>query len=182
MLIKKVTAQLRGDVPSLRNFATLSPIPRLLPDFLDLLLTDGGMERFYTGDEAARLLELAGKGDLFGVEDLSAAVSDLLGRQDWHLDAEASAALRPGLLRAAKRYLTEDQRKGRLACPVAHFHAGNGALLGRINWLGDTSPKGMAQSAGIMVNYIYDLDSVEQYQNEYSQTGKLPVGPEVAGL
>jgi len=182
MLIKKVTAQLRGDVPSLRNFATLSPIPRLLPDFLAPLLADGGMERFYTGDEAARLLELAGTGDLFAVEDLSAAVSGLLGRQDWFKDPDASAALRPGLLRAAKRYLTEHLRKGRLACPVAHFHAGNGALLGRINWLGDTSPKGMDQSAGIMVNYIYDLERVEQYQNEYSQTSKLPVGPEVAGL
>ena len=182
MLIKKVTAQLRGDVPGLSHFATLSPIPRLLPDFLAPLLSDGGMERFYTGDEAARLLKLAGTGDLFGVEDLSSAVSELLGRADWMLDDEASEAIRPGLLRAAKSYLAGEQSKGRLACPVAHFHAGNGALLGRINWLGDTSPKGMAQSAGIMVNYIYELDHVEQNQNAYSQTGVLPLGPEVVGI
>ena len=182
MLIKKVTAQLRGDVPGLRHFATLSPIPRLLPDYLTQLLADGGMERFYTGDEAARLLELAGSGDLFGVKNLSAAVSGLLARADWHQDREVSAALRPGLLRAAKRYLKGAQSKGRLACPVAHFHAGNGALLGRINWLGDTSSKGLAQSAGIMVNYIYELDHVERYQNDYSLTGELPLGPEVAGL
>ena len=182
MLIKKVTAQLRGDVPGLRSFATLSPIPRLLPDYLAPLLADGGMERFYTGDEAERLVELAGSGDLFGTKNLSAAVSGLLSRGDWHQDREVSAALRPGLLRAAKRYLTDTQSKGRLACPVAHFHAGNGALLGRINWLGDVSPKGLAQSAGVMVNYVYELDRVERCQNDYSLTGELPLGPEVAGL
>ena len=182
MLIKKVTAQLRGDVPGLSNFATLSPIPRLRSNFLTPLLRNGGMERFYTGDEATRLLEVVGADNLFGAQDLSTAVSELLGRPEWFRDNKVSEALRPGLLRAAKRYLTEEQSKGRLACPVANFHAGNGALLGRINWQGDTSPKGMDQSAGIMVNYVYELDHVEQCQNEYSQTGRLPMGPEVVGL
>ena len=182
MLIKMVTAQLRGDVPGLSHFATLSPIPRLLDDFLEPLLSGGGMERFYTGDEASRLLEIASRGGLLDVSDLSATVSGLLARSTWHQDPEVAEALRPGLLRAAKRYLSGVQSKGRLACPVAHFHAGNGALLGRINWLGDTSPKGLAQSAGIMVNYVYELDRVEQYQNNYSCTGVLPLGPEVLGL
>jgi malonyl-CoA decarboxylase len=50
---------------------------------------------------------------------------------------------------------------------VAKFHLGNGAKLHQINWAGDLSRKGLRQSAGIMVNYLYDLASVEENHERF---------------
>jgi malonyl-CoA decarboxylase len=50
---------------------------------------------------------------------------------------------------------------------VARFHLGNGARLERINWAADTSSKGLVQSFGLMVNYVYDLGDVERNHEEY---------------
>jgi malonyl-CoA decarboxylase len=50
---------------------------------------------------------------------------------------------------------------------VAKFHLGNGAKLHRINWAGDLSKKGLKQSAGLMVNYLYDLDKVEDNHERF---------------
>ena len=58
---------------------------------------------------------------------------------------------------AAYYFLKARTAKGRLIDFVARFHLGNGARLERINWLGDLSPKGLREFAGIMVNYLYRL-------------------------
>ena len=63
---------------------------------------------------------------------------------------------------AAHYLLKARTAKGRLIDSVARFHLGNGARLERINWLGDTSPKGLRESAGIMVNYLYRLEDIEK--------------------
>jgi malonyl-CoA decarboxylase len=52
--------------------------------------------------------------------------------------------------------------------PVARFQLGNGAWPERINWLGDPSPKGLAQSFGVMVSYRYDLDDIEKNHEAYA--------------
>ena len=52
---------------------------------------------------------------------------------------------------------------------VARFHLGNGARLERLDWLGDTSERALAQSYGLMVNYLYDLDYIEQNHEAYAQ-------------
>jgi malonyl-CoA decarboxylase len=52
---------------------------------------------------------------------------------------------------------------------VARFHLGNGARLERLNWLGDVSERGIAQSNGLMVNYLYDLDHIEQNHESYAE-------------
>ena len=53
--------------------------------------------------------------------------------------------------------------------PVARFHLGNGAILERINFLSDTSEKGLEQSLGFMVNYLYNLEEVEMNHEKYSE-------------
>jgi malonyl-CoA decarboxylase len=53
---------------------------------------------------------------------------------------------------------------------VARFHLGNGARLERINWLGDTSDRGISQSYGLMVNYLYDLEDIEKNHEAYAET------------
>lgn len=80
----------------------------------------------------------------------------LLADATWWHDAHASAALQAPMLQLCAEYLTGAGRD-----PVAKFHLGNGARLERINWLGNPAPRGMAESWGIMVNYLYDLTTIE---------------------
>jgi malonyl-CoA decarboxylase len=175
LLIKQVAGRLRAEFPGLTTFATLSPVPRLRADFLDpLLQQNGGLEPYFTADEARRLLTSTGAATL---ED---AVGKALTGPRWF--DHAADALRAGLLRVARDYLTGPQEHARAACRVAHFHASNGAMLARINWLADLSDKGLAQSAGIMVNYLYDMQKFAQHQSEYARAGQLPVGGEVLEL
>ena len=57
--------------------------------------------------------------------------------------------------------------------PVARFHIGNGAILERINFLSDTSEKGLEQSLGFMVNYLYNLEEVEMNHEKYVVDKKI---------
>ena len=57
--------------------------------------------------------------------------------------------------------------------PVARFHLGNGAILENINFLADISEKGLNQSLGLMVNYLYDLEEVEKNHEKYVLDKKI---------
>jgi malonyl-CoA decarboxylase len=65
---------------------------------------------------------------------------------------------------------------------VARFHLGNGARLERINWLGDRSRKGLRESAGIMVNYLYDLDEIEENHEAYANQREIVASAAVRKL
>jgi len=84
---------------------------------------------------------------------------------------------------AAIRYFTESTRKdGMPNDPVARFHIGNGAQLEQMNFDGDLSTKGIAQSAGLMVNYRYDLDVVEKNHEEFIATKIIPTSAAIKAL
>ncbi len=87
---------------------------------------------------------------------LEEAEKTALAQPNWWQDAQISAALQAPLLRLCAKYLTGGGRD-----PVAKFHLGNGARLERINWLGNAADRGLAESYGMMVNYLYDLTSIE---------------------
>jgi len=84
----------------------------------------------------------------------------------WHPD-QASEKEKNALLCLASIYLGlgSAAREGN---PVAKFHLGNGAKLHQINWAGDLSRKGLRQSAGLMVNYLYDLGNVEENHERFA--------------
>ena len=65
---------------------------------------------------------------------------------------------------------------------MAHFHLSNGARVERLNWLGDVSPKGLRQSAGIMVNYLYRLGDIEANHEAYRGEGRVVAASAVRGL
>jgi malonyl-CoA decarboxylase len=66
--------------------------------------------------------------------------------------------------------------------PVARFHLGNGARLHRIHGGADLSVKGREQSAGIMVNYLYDLPKIEEYHEAYFDKGTISASRAVSRL
>ena len=74
---------------------------------------------------------------------------------------------------AAHYFLKARTPKGRLIDSVARFHLGNGARLERIDWMGDLSPKGLRESAGIMVNYLYRLEDIEKNHEAYANQGEV---------
>ncbi len=77
----------------------------------------------------------------------------------------------------------EEKKQGREPLdPVARFHLGNGAMLERINWMGDTSEQGMARSAGLMVNYTYWLAEVERNHERYFREHMVITSPQVEKL
>ncbi|HTQ33924.1 MAG TPA: malonyl-CoA decarboxylase [Stellaceae bacterium] len=172
-LIKRVVELLAAELPRLKTFSTLSPIPGFRAwlnkerERLDLLLPG----------EAKALAAVVGNGTT--EPDLLAA----LDRPGWHTDAALSAALRDPLLRLCAQYLVvEKGRPGRAADPVAHFHLTNGARVERLNWLGDTSEKGLQQAAGLMVNYLYRLDHIEANHEAYRGEGRVAASSAVRRL
>jgi len=147
-LIKQVAEQLANELPGLKNFVTLSPIP----GFLKWLK---GPPNSISEDE---------------INNARASIVD----DDWHIDPEKSKKAQELLLPLAAYYLLKAKRSDKLPVdPVTRFHIGNGASLDRINWLGDISPRGLGQSAGIMVNYLYDLNKIEKNHEAYVDKGSI---------
>ncbi|THD73720.1 MAG: MCD, Malonyl-CoA decarboxylase MCD [Bradyrhizobium sp.] len=156
-LIKQVAEELQRELPKLENFVTLSPVPgfmQWLKQASDLPVTD---------DERALLAHL--------------------DNPDWTGNAELAAQLRSVLEPLAAYYFLKARTpKGRLIDSVARFHLGNGARLERIDWLGDLSPKGLRESAGIMVNYLYRLDEIEKNHEAYANEGEVVASSAVKKL
>jgi len=159
-LIKQVVTDLAYEQPQLRQFITLSP----LPGFMVWL---------------RRLIE-AGNGSL------APETNGLLTRIDdpsWIDDAAVREALTNILMPLAARYLLQEKRQnGQPIDPVARFHLGNGARVERLNWLGDISPRGLSQSAGIMVNYLYEPKDIERQHEDYAERGTIASSPAVKKL
>ena len=89
--------------------------------------------------------------------------------------------VRQMLMRCAAHYLGQATVDGKPVDPVARFHLGNGARVERLNWAGDPSNKGIKQSYGLMVNYLYDLKRLDKHRAQLAQ-GKIPVSGSVQQL
>ncbi|MGO8919801.1 MAG: malonyl-CoA decarboxylase, partial [Stellaceae bacterium] len=165
-LIKRVVDGLAAELPHLKTYATLSPIPGFRA-WLDKRIPEEG-EALLTPSERKGMVQLL-PADL-----ATQGVGDLLARPRWHAEEPVAQALRLPLLRLAARYLlTERTPRGRVLDPVAHFHLTNGARMERLNWLADLSPKGVQQSAGIMINYLYRLEEIEDNHEAYTGEGRI---------
>ena len=87
------------------------------------------------------------------------------------------------LLKQALIYLTDSDRDDELPNdPVAKFHLGNGAILERINLDADLSEKGINQSKGVMVNYLYNLDALEENHELFFKTKKVQQSDAIKNL
>lgn len=160
-LIKQVVEDLKGELPGIRNYVTLSPVPGFAA-WVARERAAGGFEAF---DPALR-------GALRGLD-----------APGWHLDPAAVETLRPALLAIAAHYfLRAKNASGRPVDPVARFHLGNGARLDRLNFLGDVSENGLRQSHGLMVNYLYALDEIEAHHEGFAEKGLIAASGDVLRL
>jgi malonyl-CoA decarboxylase len=156
-LIKQVVEELRTELPQLTQFSTLSPIPGFAGWLREQLATPERINPCVSAEERAALLVASSEA---AAEDDGALLSKALAKSGWWQN-ELSEALRGPLLKLGARYLTS-VRPGRGPLdPVARFHLGNGARLERINYLGNPAARGMQESHGLMVNYLYDIATIE---------------------
>jgi malonyl-CoA decarboxylase len=100
----------------------------------------------------------------------------------WCHDPAQIELMHPVLMRLCALYLTRQPSPGNRIDPVARFHLGNGARLERINWLGNTELRAIQESFGIMVNYLYDHDSIENNHEAFVRDGTIVRSPEVDAL
>jgi malonyl-CoA decarboxylase len=114
--------------------------------------------------------------------DADTALLPELEREGWWHDLVQSDRLRPVLMRLSALYLTRQPSPGSRIDPVARFHLGNGARLERINWLGNAAPRAIQESFGIMVNYLYDHDSIEDNHEAFARDGTIVRSPDVDAL
>src|SRR5215212_3898785 len=156
-LIKQVAEELRRELPKLENFVTLSPVP-------------GFMDWLKHGDDVP-------------LSDEDRALLENLELPGWFTKPDVTAQLRTVMEPLAAHYFLKARTaKGRLIDSVARFHLGNGARLERINWLGDLSPKGIRESAGVMVNYLYRLEDIEKNHEAYANQGEIVASNSVRKL
>lgn len=177
-LIKQVVEELKAELPGLVRFSTLSPIPTFRR-WLERA-SDVGGEAGTPPAEGVHALAAA-----VGARAEQAAPAASLAAAtagEWWTDEARAGALRGPLLGLCATYLTRPNTGGGGFDPVARFHLGNGARLERINWLGNTSPRGMKESFGLMVNYLYDPDSIEANHEAFVRSGLVVRAPAVDAL
>lgn len=147
-LIKQVVEELRRDLPALSTFVTLSPVP--------------GFRAWVDRQHADPASPFLAPEDRAVLDDA----------EDERLDAPDLAPFRAVTERLLARYLVEARTpQGRVVDPVARFHLGNGARLERVNPLADFSEKGWRESYAAMVNYLYDLPSIEENHEKFAIRG-----------
>src|SRR5690348_10793717 len=137
-LIKRVVDNLAAELPRLKTFATLSPIPGFR-SWLGERLAEGDALGLTQAEERVITALPDGLGE--------AGLGGLLALPRWHENRLAMAAMREPLLRLCAHYLLREKaRGGRARDPVAHFHLTNGARMEQLNWAADLTPKGIQQS------------------------------------
>jgi malonyl-CoA decarboxylase len=160
-LIKQVVEEISRELPDLSDFVTLSPLPGLV-DWL---------RRERAAPDSPTILD----SDRAALAELDAPA--------WPQSSEAAERLSPVLGALAAHYLLLAKgSSGRPLDPVARFHLGNGARLERIHLMADPSPRGLAQSAGVMVNYRYVLADIEKNHEAYESAGEVVASPLVRRL
>lgn len=155
-LLKRVIERLLQELPQLKSFATLSPIPGFTAWLSKL--SGAEVEAIVRGGEKA---SKAAPDGLRWVERLRRGAR-----------GKASEVLRRTGFKLAAHYL-QGLKNAQPLDPVARFHLGNGARLERLNWAADVSDKGLEQSCGLMVNYLYVLDDLDDNLARL-QDGKIP--------
>jgi len=166
-LIKQVITELAAELPNIRTYATLSPLP-----FFSRTLRDNQNADGFTPERLSRLLAEYSKSltAAAGRRDPADALFKLLERPASHRDV-----LDEPLRRLALAYLTRARRDGKLYDPVATFHLANGARLERINTFGNLRPYGLEASSGVTVNYRYLPSELEENHERFVRSNQIRV-------
>jgi malonyl-CoA decarboxylase len=156
-LIKQVVDSISQEMPRIKVFSTLSPIPRF--------------------NQWLQLEYLSRPDSIFSSEE-----KKWLARVDWYTVKSRRQQLKRKLMRLCALYLSREKKGRRPYDPVTRFHLGNGARIENINWEADLSERGLKESAGLMVNYRYDPTSIITNHEAYVNEGRIVLSSKVKKL
>jgi len=173
-VIKCAAVEVKKEFPTLQVFSTLSPIPRFVK-----WLGSASSKGLKVPQQHQRSLALATKQPLgTDQQTLLAATYAIISGSDWTDQPALAQQLRPALTWLVTHYLVNEKSRGRgdqPLDPVARFHLRNGAMLYRVNWMGNETSTGMADAAGFMVNYLYEFDSRDERAAVFASSGAFSV-------
>ncbi|OVA09748.1 Malonyl-CoA decarboxylase [Macleaya cordata] len=193
-LIKRVIELVKRDMPHITTFATLSPIPGYMQWLLAKLASQLKLAEAESEEEPHSSKGTSGstfREDILQPEEERAILNssvEFTSREngmevllklltsknnEWTSSPRLLSVLQAPLLRLCARYLLQEKKRGKALDTVANFHLQNGAMIERLNWMADRSVKGICQSGGIMVNYIYRLDKIEENARSYFGEGRI---------
>ncbi len=150
-LIKNVVKLLAEEIPTLKTFVTLSPIPRF--------------RHWLQNTDLSELVD----------EEMAEKVRQPINKV-------VEAEVRDALMRLCAHYLLNVKSNGLAYDPVSRFHLGNGATLHELHWGADLSINGKKQSAGIMVNYLYEIPKIEMNHEDYFNKHKINASKNITRL
>ncbi|MBM3504313.1 MAG: MCD, Malonyl-CoA decarboxylase MCD [Alphaproteobacteria bacterium] len=159
-LIKQVVDDLRRDLPRLSTFVTLSPLP--------------GFRRWLEGD--------ATKVPTSALGEAAQRMREALVQHDWATLPATQRGDQSLRALAAAYLLVGKDAKGRTIDRVARFHLGNGASVHDVHAMADVTAKGLRESAGVMVNYRYDLEAIEANHEAFAEHGTVSASNAVRRL
>jgi len=162
-LIKQVVEELARELPQVKTFVTLSPIPGFAGWLSEQVLCKDDAKFNLSAPIKQQLTNML-EGQRSDVDGLADELEDLL------------------MYLAADYFINAKDSNGKPIDPVARFHLGNGARLEGINWAADLSEKGLGQSAGMMVNYLYELSEIEKNHQLYESEKHIMVSSSIHQL
>lgn len=166
------------EFPHLGTFSSLSPIPGFTKWLLGLLnaqAKEAGRSELLTDSECSEIAAILGG-------PVHEALRASLSGSEWVKSDKLVRALQGPLMRLCAWYLYGEKHRGYALNPVANFHLQNGAVLWRINWLADPSPKGVAGSCGLMVNYRYYPEDTASNSTSYLCSKSIKASEQVLSL
>ncbi|XP_052129381.1 malonyl-CoA decarboxylase, mitochondrial [Frankliniella occidentalis] len=175
-LIKRAAEELQAEFPQVTQFSTLSPIPGFRSWLNDKLkAADKNEDEVLSPDEGTAIQKILG-------EKWPTELQRLLKSNAWLDNPDLVAFLKEPLMRMCARYLYLEKHRSAALNGVANFHLKNGAVMWRINWHADLSPRGLGNSCGIMVNYRYYLEDTEANSRSYLEHHKINASEQVIQL
>jgi len=151
-LIKRVVYEIQEELPNIKNFGTLSPIP--------------GFRDWFTTLDKGIIQNILGK---IPYENISFLNSSNLKVGDGRIVSNKNA-----LIKLVAHYLINEKNKKNLPInDVCRFHLGNGAIIDDIAINANVSEVGFNRSFGVMVNYLYELKNIEKNHEDYINNKKI---------
>mgnify|MGYP001215070142 FL=1 len=160
-LIKRVVYEIQEELPNIKNFGTLSPIP-------------GFRDWFTTLDEGV-IQNILGK---IPYSTVSFLRSSSLKVGDGRIVSNKKA-----IIKLVAHYLMNEKNKKDLPInDVCRFHLGNGAIIEDIVINANVSEVGFNRSFGVMVNYLYELKNIEKNHEDYVNNKNIIISDKLKKL
>ncbi|MDA9606732.1 malonyl-CoA decarboxylase [Candidatus Pelagibacter sp.] len=157
-LIKRVVYEIQEELPHIKNFGTLSPIP--------------GFADWFSYLEESKIKNILG--------DLTNQNVSFLKSKDMKIGDNRIVENKEAIMKLVAHYIiNEKNKKGLPINDVSRFHLGNGAIVEDIVVNANISETGFKRSYGVMVNYLYELKNIEKNHEDYMNNNKVIVSDKI---